>query len=125
MTTTEGWRWKPSVRRLAAVTAIGAVAATSLTATIAGADDTPTPSLPTTYNGVTVSDLLTQLTTAGRFRRHDEFKGDAMSRVQTLGDVSKAIRSERATSGTANGRGIDVALVDTGVSPVGTMSDPS
>src|SRR3954453_16050063 len=113
MTTTEGWRWKLSMRRLAAVTSIGAVAATSLTATIAGADDTPAPTLPTTYNGVTVADLLSQLTLSGRTKRHDEFKGDAMSRVPTLGGVSKAIRSEKATSGTANGRGVDVALVDT------------
>jgi serine protease AprX len=113
--TTEGWRWGRTGRRAVAGLVAGAVATIGLST---GAGAAAVAEGPAT-SAASSHDTSQQWLDSG----HEEFGGGTI-RSLWLSDVARAIRSDRL-SGSADGRGIDVALLDTGIAPVDGLTDPT
>jgi serine protease AprX len=114
---TEGWRWGRHGRRALAGLVVGAVGTLGLASGGAASIAAPAVEPPATPTGAAHA----AETASNWLGGHDEFGGGIRS--LWLGDVARSIRSDRLPS-SADGRGVDVALVDTGVSPEPGLDSP-
>src|SRR5262245_24639713 len=109
----EGWRWGRNGRRAVAGLVVGAVATVGLASGSGAASASAAGTVPAAAGESTASHWLSG---------HNEFGGGS-ARSLWLSDVARAIKSDRLPSN-ADGRGIDVALIDTGIAPVSGLDAP-